>query len=91
MSLTYLQGDEVVSERVREHDVDFRGYRARKLDGHWENEAKVMGGPFTTYCFQDTATGTHYMVDYNVFAPGRRKWPITGQMEWIVQTFTLHH
>ena len=91
MSMAYLQGDEAVPERVREIDVSFRGYSARRLAGHWENEEKVMGGPFVTYCFQDTVSGEHFMVDYNVFAPAKKKWPITGQMEWIAQTFTLHH
>jgi hypothetical protein len=89
MSSVYLQGDEVVLERASMSDVNFRGYRARKIEGHWENEDKVMGGPFTTYCFQDTISGTYYMVDYNVFAPAMRKWPILGQVEWITQTFTL--
>lgn len=90
MSLVYLQGDEVSPDRVTEETVNFRGHKARKLRGHWENEQKVMGGPFVSYCFQDTVSGVYYMVDYNVFAPTKRKWPILGQTEWIAQTFTLY-
>jgi hypothetical protein len=91
MSMAYLQGDQAVPERVTETDTLFRGYSARRLAGHWENEEKVMGGPFVTYCFQDTVSGTYYMVDYNIFAPAKKKWPILGQMERIAQTFTLYH
>lgn len=91
MAAEYLQGDRIDRRRYREMPVTFRGYEATKLAGHWENQKKVMGGPFVSYCFQDTVSGTYYMVDYNVFAPGEKKWPITGQMEWIAQTFTIHH
>jgi len=91
MGLRYLQGDEVLPERVRQRGADFRGYTSRRLEGHWENEEKVMGGPFVTYCFQDTVSGMYYMVDYNAFAPAKKKWPILGQLEWIARTFTLHN
>lgn len=90
MGARYLQGDMVHRDRYEEVSATFRGYEAVKLTGHWENRKKIMGGPFVTYCFQDSVSGTYYMVDYNIFAPAEKKWPIMAQMEWIAQTFKIY-
>ncbi|TET43967.1 DUF4837 family protein [candidate division TA06 bacterium] len=90
MGARYLQGDIVHRDRYREISTTFRGHKAVKLTGHWENKKKIMGGPFVAYCFQDTISGTYYMVDYNIFAPAEKKWPIVAQMEWIAQTFKIY-
>lgn len=90
MAAKHLQGDVVDRGRYMEIPTTFRGHKATKLTGHWENRRKIMGGPFVAYCFQDTISGTYYMVDYNVFAPAEKKWPIMAQMEWIAQTFKIH-
>jgi hypothetical protein len=87
----YLQGDKVDRARSTESPVTFKGYNAVRLEGNWENDKKGLGGPFVSYCFQDTASGKYYVVDYSAFAPGENKWPIMGQMEWIVQTFKIYH
>jgi hypothetical protein len=89
MAALYLQGDEVVRKTVSERATDFGGYEAKVLSGQWENERKLIGGPFVTYCFQDTSSGEYYMIDYNVFAPAEKKWPILGQLEWIARTFRI--
>jgi len=90
MAARYLQNDKIDRERYREIPTTFRAYEAVKLTGHWENQKKVMGGPFVAYCFQNTDSGLYYMIDYNVFAPAEKKWPITGQLEWIAQTFSIY-
>ena len=90
MGAMYLQGDMVHRDLYRKVSATFRGYKAVKLTGHWENRKKIMGGPFVTYCFQDSISGTYYVVDYNVFAPAEKKWPIMNQMEWIAQTFRIY-
>ncbi len=89
MAAVHLQGDKLVGKTVSEKATTFAGCEATVLSGQWENERKLIGGPFVTYCFQDTSSGEYYMIDYNVFAPAEKKWPILGQMEWIVRTFRI--
>jgi hypothetical protein len=88
---TYLSGDYIYQSEsipVRETSVDFNGRYAIRLDGVWQNEEYVSGGPFRSYGFYDEGEGRLYMIDFFVFRPGERKWPFMRQLDVIAHTFT---
>jgi len=81
----YLYGDYVDTSMTRTYFVQFAGYYAQKVEGIWQNDERVEGGPFRTYIFgTDTRT---YVIDFHVFAPGEKKWYRLEQLELIVETF----
>ena len=67
--------------------VDFRGRYAILLDGVWQNEKHMIGGPFRSYAFYDESQGRLYLVDSSVFAPGEHKWPYMRQVIAMANTF----
>ena len=81
----YFGGDVVLRDRVQKEEVPFQGRKALRVVGHWENEKKVMGGPFVSYCF--IQEGRFYFLDLHLFAPGEKKWLYLLQLEEIAKTF----
>ncbi len=79
--------DEVDRSRTLSAHTTFLGRPALKLQGVWQNEKHIMGGSFRTYCFHCPAQNRFYLVDLNVFAPGREKFPYLAQLEGIAATF----
>ena len=67
--------------------VDFNSRYAIRLDGVWQNEKHVMGGPFRSYGFYDENDGRLYMIDLAVYAPGERKYQYIRQLDGIASTF----
>jgi len=82
----YYDGDYVEKELTNFYWVEFQGIRTGKLDGIWQNEEKVMGGPFRTYFFWKE--GRFYVIDFHIFAPGEKKWKWLQQLEVICGTFS---
>ncbi|MCH7759959.1 DUF4837 family protein [candidate division TA06 bacterium] len=87
LALKYFEGDQVTRERVQSEEVNFQGRKALRLMGYWENEEKVMGGPFLAYCF--IQGGRLYLLDFHLFAPGKKKWLYLLQLEEISKTFEV--
>jgi len=81
----YYEGDFVDNERTEFYFVKFHGITAQKLDGIWQNDEKVMGGPFISYLL--SAHNKFYLIDMHVFAPGEKKWYWLQQLELIADTF----
>jgi len=81
----YYEGDFIDNTRTEFYFVKFHGITAQKLDGIWQNNEKVMGGPFISYLF--SAHNKFYLIDMHVFAPGEKKWYWLQQLELIVDTF----
>ncbi len=84
------QGDYVYEDsliQVREKIVDFNGRYAIRLDGVWQNEEFVMGGPFRSYGFYNEGDSRLYFIDLAVFAPGERKYQYIRQLDAIASTF----
>jgi hypothetical protein len=79
--------DEVDRSRTLSAHTMFLGRPALRLEGVWQNEKHIMGGPFRTYCFHSSAQNRFYLVDLNVFAPGREKFPYLAQLEGIAASF----
>ncbi len=80
--------DQVDQDRTHVDETTFLGMPALKIVGVWQNEKHVMGGPFRTYCFVCPDEDRFYLLDLNVFAPGREKFPFLAQLEGIAASFT---
>ncbi|RLD13745.1 hypothetical protein DRI50_06575, partial [candidate division KSB1 bacterium] len=57
----YVYQDTLIT--VREKVVDFDGRYAIRLDGVWQNDKHVMGGPFRTYGFYNESDARIYLLD----------------------------
>lgn len=83
----YFEGDKINPERTRTEWVDFQGRKALKIKGIWQNDEKVMGGPFQSYCFYDKSQKRFYLLDFHVFCPGRKKLSYLKELDLVCQTF----
>jgi hypothetical protein len=81
----YVYEDDTI--KVQEKSVDFNGRYAIRLEGVWQNEKHVMGGPFRSYGFYNESDGRLYLIDLSVFAPGQRKYQYIRQLDGIASTF----
>lgn len=73
--------------KVQEKVVDFNDRYAIRLDGVWQNEEHIMGGPFRQYGFYNASDGRLYLIDLAVHAPGERKSPYLRQLDGMASTF----
>ncbi len=83
-------GDVIVEEETRGEQFEFKGYPAYRLEGTWKNPKLVIGGPFRNITFIDRDNGMVFMIDYYVFAPGKRKRVYLDQLEIMAYTFRLN-
>lgn len=81
----YYEGDYVQDTLTNFYWVNFHNLISAKLDGIWQNDEKVMGGPFKCYIFWKG--GRLYVIDGHIFAPGEKKWKWLQQLEIIIDTF----
>ena len=82
----YYDGDYVNDSLTNFYWVNFHSQTSAKLDGIWQNDEKVMGGPFRSYVFW--LNGRLYVIDMHIFAPGEKKWKWLQQLELICDTFS---
>jgi hypothetical protein len=85
----FYGGDKVNRDYVKTKEVGFLGRRAVQVDGLWENDEKVAGGPFREYVFYDEPTSRIYILDGAVFSPQRvyAKLPFLLQLDVMMHTF----
>lgn len=86
----YYDGDYIFEDSIiqtKEKVVDFNGRYAIRLDGVWQNDKNIAGGPFRTFGFYNKGDGRMYLVDCAIVAPGERKWPYMRQVEAMAYTF----
>lgn len=83
----YYSGDLVVEDETRAFSTKFKDWRAIRLEGTWRNDQVMVGGPFRSYTFTDSATNRIYMIDYYVQAVGQRKKPFLDQLYVIAHSF----
>ena len=81
----YIYEDETI--KVVEKIVDFQGRYAIRLDGVWQNEKHMTGGPFRSFGFYNEDDGRLYLIDCSIVAPGEKKWPYMRQVEAMAFTF----
>jgi hypothetical protein len=81
----YYDEDRVDPASTTVSEVTFQGRKAVRIEGLWQNEKHLIGGPFFTLCFVDK--GRLYLLDGVVFAPGMDKSPWLRQLEAVMLTF----
>jgi len=86
----YLDKDIIDRNMTKGMDVEFLERKAYKIEGIWKNDEKVMGGPFRTYFFNDSAQKRFYVIDIHVYAPGRKKWFYLKELEAVASTFQTY-
>lgn len=83
----YYGGDKVNRKYGRAEVIDFLGRWCLRVEGLWENEEKIAGGPFLAYVFYDEGTQRIYAIDCSVFAPADKKLPYLDQLNAMAMTF----
>jgi len=81
----YYDEDRVDTASTTVSEVTFQGRKAVRIEGIWQNEKHLIGGPFFTFCFVEK--GRFYLLDGIVFAPGMDKSPWLHQLEAMMLTF----
>ncbi len=70
---------------IRTSDVMIGDIPAIQVRGLWETFGSLGGGPFVAYILH--SEGTLFLLDAQVFAPGKMKVPYVRQMEIILRSF----
>lgn len=83
----FYENDRIADRYLTDKEGEFAGRRALILQGLWENEEKVAGGPFKAFAFYDEDARRAYLVDIAVFAPGKEKEVFLRQLEVMARTF----
>ncbi len=83
----YYGGDRVNRSYGRTKEINFLGRWCLMIEGLWENEEKVAGGPFLAYVFYDEGTDRIYAIDCAVFYPADKKLPFLDQLNAMAMTF----
>ena len=86
----YFEKDVIVKSKTKGKSTKFLDRDSYKLEGIWENNEIIMGGPFRTYFFNDTIQQRFYIVDIHVFAPGKKKWFYLKELESVASTFKTY-
>ena len=87
IGLLHYERDQIAEQYLSIKETDFAGRRATQLQGLWENDVKVAGGPFKAFAFYDEDTQRGYLVDVSAFAPGQEKESLVRQLEIMARTF----
>ncbi|MFQ5754222.1 MAG: DUF4837 family protein [bacterium] len=83
----FYENDKINGEYTHSDEIEFLHRKALRLEGLWENEEKMAGGPFRSYCFYDQPSRRIYIIDIAVFFPGGDKEPFLRQLDIMAHTF----
>jgi hypothetical protein len=83
----YYGGDTVNRDYTSAEVTDFQGRWGLRIEGLWENDEKVAGGPLLAYVFYDQPTRRTFVIDCAVFAPSKLKIPYLDQLNIMANTF----
>ena len=83
----FYQNDRINERFTKSRRIKFLGRDAWVLEGLWENDEKVAGGPFKMYAFYDMATERIYLIDIAVYFPAGEKEPFLRQLDIMAHTF----
>lgn len=83
----FYQNDKINEEYTHSKEIEFLGRPAVMLEGLWENDEKVIGGPFRNYSFYDVDSQRIFMIDIAVFFPGGDKEPFLRQLDIMAHSF----
>ena len=85
----FYGGDTINRKYVKFKIINFNGRRAYQVDGLWENNKEIAGGPFREYVFYDEPTSRIYIIDLAVFDPKDLygKLPFMRQLDVMAKSF----
>ncbi len=85
---TKLHNEEILPETFVWNEAEIGGVASVKLEGAWNSNKFVGGGPFWSYFIPDEAQGRIYCVDILVYAPGMDKMNFFRRMAAVASSFT---
>ncbi len=85
----YGDEDEIDSTSLRIFRSPFQEREAVRLEGIWQNEKYVIGGPFRSIAFVEEEKGRLFLLDYAVYAPGISKRYFLWELEAVIETFSF--
>lgn len=86
LGLLYNEGDVALPERSSWREGRFQNLPAILLEGVWQNEKHVIGGPFRSFGF--VRGDRYYFVDVSVFNPPGPKLPFLREGLALARTFS---
>ncbi len=87
LTALYYDGDYVARKYTTYTQAKFLNRPAIKLQGVWQNDKEVIGGPFVSYAFN--FQGRFYLIDGTLFNPGKKKLKNLLQLSVILSTFQV--
>ena len=87
LGVHYTGGTKINRKYTNANVTEFLDRWCLKVEGLWEQDEQVAGGPFFSYAFYDEGTQRAYVIDCATFAPNKKKIPYLDQMDAIAQTF----
>lgn len=88
MAENIYQKDRINPKYTSAKLTQINGMPTIRLQGLWENDSLMVGGPFINYQLFDRNTRRYYMIDGAMFAAGLEKNMYLKQMDIIMRTFT---
>lgn len=83
----FYHGDYILKELTTAEKIERHDMHGIKLEGVWQNDSLVAGGPFLSYFF--TKDDTLYIIDGLLFLPGERKSDQLTKIEVIMNSFQI--
>ncbi len=83
----YYNGDYVLTDLVNSEEIEFKNMKGLKLEGVWQNDSLIAGGPFISYFLTDG--DTLFIIDGVLFNPGKRKSDYFTTLEVIMNSFQI--
>jgi len=87
LTMKFYENDQINEQYAHSREAVFLNRKAILLEGLWENDEKVIGGPFRSYSFYDARARRIYMIDIAVFYPGGEKEPFLRQLDVMANSF----
>ncbi len=79
-------GDYVLDSDNVFTESEIAGRSAVRVQGIWQNERDMTGGPFVTYFVRDEARDRLIALDLLIYAPGQAKHPYMRELEALAST-----
>ncbi len=83
----YYNGDYVFSELTKVESIEFKGMKGLRVNGVWQNDSLVAGGPFLSYFL--TRGDSLFVIDGILFLPGERKTDYIMGLEVMMNSFRI--
>lgn len=83
----YYNGDYILKDLTYTEKIEFKNMKGIKLNGVWQNDSLVAGGPFVSYFL--VAKDTIYIIDGMLFNPGERKSDYFTALKVMINSFKL--